>query len=183
MLCTMFIFMFMSALLFFFCFFNLCFPFCVRASVSLFLAFYYLCIVRIIAFRGRKRQNEPLESENSIEKVFHELETHSPEYFRLAPTCYNKDCCKTNSSRTNASKNAIPKIEKAKHDKCKPIAMQSKHIPFLSPCVWMEQRSMLLLQLVLSHAHYMLCMFVCARARVCVCRVTFYQPKQLGKCL
>lgn len=30
------------------------------------------------------KKTHHLKSENSIEKVFHELETHSPEYFRLA---------------------------------------------------------------------------------------------------
>lgn len=88
-----------------------------------------------------QREKRMMKSENSIEKVFHELETHSPEYFRLAATS-NKNITKSNTITTtyqNAGKGNSNGRTNSTTTKCEVIVPKTHSVssPGLSLCVFM----------------------------------------------
>lgn len=91
----------------------------VSVSVCVRVFFLYCCSKHISnnCFWGRTRENAPLKSENSVEKVFHELETHSPEYFRLAPTAIRTVQSKQYQQQQRQLQHH-QMDSTAKHDKC-----------------------------------------------------------------
>lgn len=96
----------------------------------------------------KQEKTHHLKSENSIEKVFHELETHSPEYFRLAPTAAAATTIRTVQSqiqqqtKQNKKKHQMHSDGKQKayvnthtHNASKVKFCILKHIPFFGVCV------------------------------------------------